>query len=256
MTDPATPAAPVSDVWEQLRRLLLNANDMQERAIAQIPGSSEQALVALKFIITDIKATLDLTRAQQEAQIAEKDETIRQQKVMLEGIGFRDSLTQERATTRCSAPVVALNCESPARGEAEQATCGTSLNIPQITEDKLAEHLASMSRDFPHPDCRQCVDLRARLSDAEAIKTHWQPIETALKDEYPVLLFQPDGAWNKPSRKLERIALGYWHQPANPEYVGFWVACGCVDVVRPTHWMPLPAPPSDTTTTPDKESKA
>lgn len=69
----------------------------------------------------------------------------------------------------------------------------------------------------------------------------WQDISTAPKDGTRVILYQPDGQWRRrgPHRGAE-VATGYWHQPGNPEADGFWVAGGAF---RPTHWMPLPAPP-------------
>lgn len=69
--------------------------------------------------------------------------------------------------------------------------------------------------------------------------TEWQPIETAPKDGTRILAWQPEGQWK--SRRLLRGAraeIVYWHRPANPEHGGFWVPS-----FRPTHWMPLPAPP-------------
>ena len=68
----------------------------------------------------------------------------------------------------------------------------------------------------------------------------WQPIETAPKDGTRVLIYQPDGMWHSRSCiRGERIELAYWHQPGNKERPGFWIPTS-----RPTHWMPLPDPPS------------
>ncbi len=64
----------------------------------------------------------------------------------------------------------------------------------------------------------------------------WQPIETAPKDGKPVLLivkgYQPVvGQWDD--------CAGWWYSEDNqpPED---WDRL----TYRPTHWMPLPAPPS------------
>jgi len=71
----------------------------------------------------------------------------------------------------------------------------------------------------------------------------WQPIESAPRDGTRILSYQPNGAWQsaRPWRG-ERIEVVYWHQPGNPEAEGMWVPSH-----RPTHWMPLPAPPSERT---------
>jgi len=65
--------------------------------------------------------------------------------------------------------------------------------------------------------------------------SEWRQIETAPKDGTRILLW-PMG--NKHSR---HVRSGYWHQPANPEAPGFWMP----GAGRPTHWQPLPEPPSD-----------
>lgn len=71
----------------------------------------------------------------------------------------------------------------------------------------------------------------------------WLPIASAPTDGTTVLLYQPLGAW-KSNRRGIVIGTGYWHQPANPQSPGFWCGGGAMVVVRPTHWRPLPPPPS------------
>ena len=61
----------------------------------------------------------------------------------------------------------------------------------------------------------------------------WQPIESAPKDGTRVMLWRHK-IGDKGSARYE---VGYWHQPTNPEYQGFWSCGGIV-----THWM-LPEPP-------------
>lgn len=69
----------------------------------------------------------------------------------------------------------------------------------------------------------------------------WQPIETAPMDGTEVILFYPhllnDGF----------VTAGYWHR-ATADYESYWYS----DLVNggaspPTHWMPLPPPPSTST---------
>lgn len=76
----------------------------------------------------------------------------------------------------------------------------------------------------------------------------WQPIETAPKDGthilvFPALLAYPLVAtWERPartppmmrSRGEETGHFGFWRVAMSPAKVPY----------EPTHWMPLPAPPS------------
>ena len=69
----------------------------------------------------------------------------------------------------------------------------------------------------------------------------WQPIETALRDDWPVLVWSPLG-----------VAVAYWDDVEEP---AVWTACAGEDTaydargrklhVFPTHWMPRPPPPGN-----------
>ena len=69
----------------------------------------------------------------------------------------------------------------------------------------------------------------------------WQPIETAPKDGEEVLMFA------RGTLGLEYFSVGQYAK-ADPAF-------GTVDgwfwtfAIRPTHWMPLPEPPSEARTT-------
>jgi hypothetical protein len=67
--------------------------------------------------------------------------------------------------------------------------------------------------------------------------SRWQPIESAPKDGTAVLIFVPDmGNW--PDRPT--IVTAFWNGGLG------WcdnAMVGCQTYGRPTHWMPLPAPP-------------
>lgn len=76
-------------------------------------------------------------------------------------------------------------------------------------------------------------------TDGRAAYPAWRPIETAPKDEARLLLFRGDS-----------VSIG-WHDPErfhkNPR--PFWNSSGAVgrrwcQDHPPTHWMPLPLPPS------------
>ena len=86
---------------------------------------------------------------------------------------------------------------------------------------------------------RRCNDLAIRLRGiADSMCLLWQPIETAPKSIYWILLgYYPDG---KPQGQHPTIA--YWDGDT-------WVDC-CgrklkkTGAFSPTHWMPLPDSPS------------
>jgi len=55
----------------------------------------------------------------------------------------------------------------------------------------------------------------------------------SIPDKYVVLLHDPD------NEKCYRVLVGFW----NPETKD-WQSCDIhADLMRPTHWMPLPNPP-------------
>lgn len=88
-------------------------------------------------------------------------------------------------------------------------------------------------------EIRQC---RARHGKKAAASPQWQPIATAPKDGTQVWLW-----WDKKRR------LGRWHEAENPPSIGGRFANWLTDdkgsvsaVTKPTHWMPLPAPPEAT----------
>lgn len=74
-------------------------------------------------------------------------------------------------------------------------------------------------------------------------QTTWQPIETAPKDGRMVLLF-PSRCWAEDS---DRGEVGYWDNDFHD-----WGGLGSAaeDYTGPTHWMPLPSPPTPEGTQP------
>lgn len=64
----------------------------------------------------------------------------------------------------------------------------------------------------------------------------WQPIRTAPQDGTDVLVFGLDAG------KYPMFAAAHFEDWYEPE----WITCDASKVeFSPSHWMPLPAPPSD-----------
>jgi len=75
------------------------------------------------------------------------------------------------------------------------------------------------------------------------VMTGWQPIDTAPKDGTSVLLY---GIW---SGEVHGSANEYSILQASFSFKNWLVEGGeyyCAYVINPTHWMPLPAPPVNT----------
>lgn len=71
------------------------------------------------------------------------------------------------------------------------------------------------------------------------MKAQWHPIETAPKDSIAILLWPyfPYNDWK--GRAPKEVVLGYYTDDEewyNPEQL---------ETFKPTHWMPLPAPPHE-----------
>ena len=72
--------------------------------------------------------------------------------------------------------------------------------------------------------------------------SEWQPIETAPKDGTPILGFMPDAAIQWQIMPIEMLDFG---DDDGPEWFQADRDDGRALDVEPTHWMPLPHPPSD-----------
>jgi hypothetical protein len=68
----------------------------------------------------------------------------------------------------------------------------------------------------------------------------WRPIETAPKDGTRIILYQPGGDGDDPSRTTDIGAWGRWEGAS-----WCWVMTAGDGWVRPTHWMPLPEKPTN-----------
>jgi hypothetical protein len=67
---------------------------------------------------------------------------------------------------------------------------------------------------------------------------NWQPINTAPKDGTSVLLYQPKGRYYH-----ECMMVAAWSTSWMPDGIGGYEWEN--ELQAPTHWMPLPLPPTE-----------
>lgn len=89
------------------------------------------------------------------------------------------------------------------------------------------------------------ADLRVLIAEVERLREtlEWQPIETAPRDAENILLFWPLDHLD--SASFKRIKIGWWSETQRG-----WVwqdRAFRTYSSEPTHWMPLPPPPSPET---------
>ena len=70
-------------------------------------------------------------------------------------------------------------------------------------------------------------ELSVETAASQPAETRWQPIATAPKDGTPLLVYDRDCG----------VLQGYFDSTDGHWYGGIWI--------QPTHWMPLPSPPSE-----------
>lgn len=83
--------------------------------------------------------------------------------------------------------------------------------------------------------CALLEQLEAARRDAKEAEARWQPIETAPRDGTSILVFTERGVF-------EATFDSYW-EFAVADYHGCLCCSGGGD--NPTHWMPLPEPPME-----------
>jgi hypothetical protein len=96
------------------------------------------------------------------------------------------------------------------------------------SEESLRNKANATAEEFIALSMRTLATMQEAAQTREA---QWQPIETAPKNRVEVLLYWP--YWHL------LPMIGYWK-------LGLWRAEHAIsgDGPGPTHWMPLPAPPS------------
>lgn len=110
-----------------------------------------------------------------------------------------------------------------------------------------AEEVGALSRDVRWRAAAEIEKQRRALPGV------WQPIQTAPKDEGPLLLFCP----GLTGHVADEIVVGIWRFDANRRALGYWVSdVGVLDAgfsetgpwieypeLRPECWARLPRPP-------------
>jgi hypothetical protein len=106
-----------------------------------------------------------------------------------------------------------------------------------MNDDKLIELMCERF-DYACNDTApmRYSELRKRMKAALRAVREWQPIETAPKDGTKFL-----GAYSG----VNDVYAAYWFADVDSIYGGYFVKDGTIQVVKPTHWMPLPQPPQE-----------
>lgn len=72
--------------------------------------------------------------------------------------------------------------------------------------------------------------------------SEWQPIETAPKDRTRILVLAAKSYSKSTSHMAMRMEVDFWHNTKSDGYNGYGHFNG--EFYPATHWMPLPAPPT------------
>ena len=108
-----------------------------------------------------------------------------------------------------------------------------------------ANHEAAAKR---HGESGHVIEARRRRAEADTCRLHANEIETSLNFHAASLRSGPRSEWREidSAPKDGTFFLGYCD--GNCDVVRYWGRWE-VDDWQPTHWMPLPLPPSDPTRT-------
>ena len=88
------------------------------------------------------------------------------------------------------------------------------------------------------PDYEDVVTVaRAYIAAVE-----WRPIASAPQDGSEILAFIPAGAPSGGAKTNRRQCVMRWYD--HPTQSGYWIGANLRG--KPTHWLPLPAPPKET----------
>jgi hypothetical protein len=129
-------------------------------------------------------------------------------------------------------------------GQVTEETC--RFIIEYADRDERFPLTVNEMRQLAYLANQQIQAARRTTPDREA----WQPIETAPKDGTPILLSNgtdvEQGWWMHEEGGIteHRDMDGrYTGQTESDGFIGWWDVSGCMQP-EPTHWMPLPDPPT------------
>lgn len=105
-----------------------------------------------------------------------------------------------------------------------------------ISDERLAMLIDGVSENAEHPQAPiYWQEFANALRELQRLRSNaWQPIETAPRDGTEILIFIPD---------CDQAVASY--QYGDDEDMAGWWGDGGFHYADPTHWQPLPAPPSD-----------
>jgi hypothetical protein len=146
-----------------------------------------------------------------------------------------DNMTERKAPQETADIVDALRAE-----------CHAACDVPRRPDGPNEKELQVLCEDVRWRAAAEIERLRGVLAG-------WQPMQTAPKDQQPVLLYCP-GLSGHAARD---IVVGVWRFDANRRTFGFWVSdIGHLDSgvaetgpwieyveLHPQMWAPLPPPP-------------
>ncbi len=207
-----------------------------ERVVALVDGDDAKAVAWLHDVVEDSTVTIrDLCRAGIADDILDAVEALTRT-----DLNYAEYIDSIRMLGPELARVVKIadlrdhlrpNCPERLRPRYERALA--ALSPATATSPTLDAVDPVDRRQVERSDARKSISV----SSGETARERWQPIDTAPKDGKIVLLYSETDC-----------RTGYWLKRLLSQG-GQWSS-----VLRPTHWMPLPAPPSSFET-PEQDEK-
>lgn len=113
-----------------------------------------------------------------------------------------------------------------------------------MTKEEAIQFATEVLNDLAIEDIGYCYNTAQEALDTlkQPAPDAWRPIETAPKDGTEVLLFK-----TFPSGEPQITMASYWDYPGIEHWQRGWRTEKCkeqLSISNPTHWQPLPQPPS------------
>lgn len=116
--------------------------------------------------------------------------------------------------------------------------------IPEDIQETVRSLFDAVCQNLFHPALWDAVEAAIL---AERKRSRWHPIETAPKDGTRFLAAEPDDGW--------LIGAFIWCKTSHVPLYGFHFTDGDPEnwnIAKPTHWQPLPTPPTQESATPSE----